>query len=77
MRLNKVAREILAMYCPFEQEIRLNLTKQGIYDEAMARFHRETFRKQKEFEMRLRHIENENGEITQELQDTLAYYREH
>ena len=77
MRLNKVAREILAMYCPFEQEIRVNLAKQGIYDEAMARFHRETFRKQKEFEMRLRHIENENGEITQELQDTLAYYREH
>lgn len=76
MRLNKVSREILSSYCPFNRDVRLNLAKQGVYDEAMARFHRENYRKQKEFEGRLRHIESEDGEITEELSDTLSYYRD-
>ena len=33
-------------------------------------------KKQKEFEIRLRRIEAEKGEITQELKDTLSYYRD-
>lgn len=76
MRLNKLSREMLAMYCPFNKETRQSLAKQGIYEECMTRFQREMSKKQKEFEIRLRRIEAEKGEITQELKDTLSYYRD-
>ena len=75
MRLNKVVREMMCMYCPFTKDIRDNLCKQTIYDEAFGRFNRENQRKQKELEGRLRHIENEGGTVTEELKDTLDYYR--
>ena len=75
MRLNKVVREMMCMYCPFAKDIRENLCKQTIYDEAFGRFSRENTRKQKELETRLRHIENEGGTITQELTDTMDYYK--
>ncbi len=76
MRLNKLSREMLAMYCPFNKETRESLAKQGIYEECITRFQREMSKKQKEFELRLRRIETEKGEITQELKDTLVYYRD-
>ena len=75
MRLNKVVREMMCMYCPFTKDIRDNLCKQTIYDEAFGRFNRENQRKQKELEGRMRHIENEGGTVTDELKDTLDYYR--
>lgn len=76
MRLNKVVREMLAMYCPFKKEIRDTLAKQGPFEEAMSRFNREQQRKQKEFELRMHHLEKENGTIVQELKDTMSFYQD-
>lgn len=76
MRLNKVAREILATYCPLNKGLREKLCRQTMYEDAMARFVREAARKLREFEIRMRHIELNKGEITPELQETLHYYKD-
>ncbi|MBR2410056.1 MAG: cyclic nucleotide-binding domain-containing protein [Lachnospiraceae bacterium] len=76
MKLNKVAREILATYCPFEGKIRAQLAQQPAFEEAMARHRRETARKLRETELR-NHALTKNGiELPQELLDTLAYYHD-
>ena len=46
--MNKVAREILATYCPFTKEIRDSIQGQPIFADAMARFGREKVAKVKE-----------------------------
>ena len=77
MKLNKVAREIMATYCPFDVKIRAQLVQQPAFEEAMARQKRENARKMREVELR-HHALTKNGiELPQELVDTMAYYREH
>lgn len=76
VRLNKVAREMLATWCPFSQEIRTKVVQQPIFEEAFARYTREKQKKVKELEARYRNIENNNGEIVEELQKTMRYYKE-
>ena len=77
MKLNKVAREILATYCPFEAKIRAQLVQQPAFEDAMARHRRENAKKLRETELR-HHALTKNGiELPQELIDTLAYYRDH
>ena len=77
MKLNKVAREILATYCPFDVSIRTKLVQQPAFEDAMARHRRENARKLRETELR-NHALTKNGiELPQELIDTLAYYRDH
>ena len=76
MRLNKVARELLAMYCPFRKEIRDRLESQPLFQEAMARFNRECQKKVKELDLRYRTMEKKGVVLSEEMQDTLAYYRD-
>jgi len=76
VRLNKVVREMLATWCPFSQWIRTKVVQQPIFEEAFARYNREKQKKGKELETRYRNIENNNGEIVEELQKTIRYYRE-
>lgn len=75
MKLNKVAREIMATYCPFNLKIRTQLMQQPAFEDAMARFRRENARKLRETELR-HHALTKNGiELPKELLDTMAYYR--
>lgn len=76
MRMNKVAREILANYCPFVKEIRDKLNSQPLYEEAMARFHRERLKKVKELDLRYRAIETKGGSLSPELEHTLAFFKD-
>lgn len=76
MKLNKPARDILATYCPFSKEIREKLQRQPIFEEAMQRYYREKQKKVRELEGRHRLLVKENIELTQELVDTLNYYKE-
>lgn len=76
VKLNRIAREILATYCPFRKEIRERLKGMPLFSEAMERLSRNTVKKIKDTELRYRAIEKEGGEITQELKDTLSFYRE-
>ena len=76
VKLNKVAREILATYCPFSMSIRTQVEKQPIYDEAFARFERERNKKIHELELRYKAIENRCGSLPEELRETMEFYRD-
>ncbi len=77
MKLNKVAREIMATYCPFEKNIRAQLVQQPAFEDAMARYRRESAKKLRETELRHFAITKNGIELPQELIDTLAYYKNH
>ncbi len=76
IRLNKVAREILATYCPFSKEIRERLTTQPLFVEAFSRFTRNTTKKIRELELRFHALTKEKIELTKELEDTMSFYQE-
>ncbi len=76
IRLNKVAREILAMYCPFAKEIRDSIQSQPIFAEAMARFGREKIAKLKELDLKHRNLTRENIALPEELEETYNYYKD-
>ena len=75
VRLNKVARELLATYCPFGVDVRNSLKSQPIFEDAMGRFERGRSKKVYELEMRYRVLGREVGEVPQELTETLNYYK--
>ena len=76
MKLNKVVREIMATYCPFEKGIRMQLQMQPAFEEAMARQKREFSKKAKEVELHFRTLTKDGIELPDELIQTLAYYEE-
>lgn len=76
IRLNKVARDLLATYCPFSKEIREKLATQPLFVEAFARCQRNTVKKIRELELRFHALTKEKIELTKELEDTMSFYRE-
>lgn len=76
MRLNKVAREILASYCPFKKEIRDRLASQPLFEEAMQKFNRERAKKVKDLDLRYRTLETKKVQLTPEMEKTLEFYRD-
>jgi len=76
IRLNKVAREILATYIPFPKEARERIATQPIFSDAMARGERERNHKVKELENRMKALEKDRVQVPKEVIDTLAFYKE-
>ena len=77
MRLNKVSREILAMYCPFNKEIRNAVETQPAFADPIARFKRERIKKVRELELRYHSYTTKLGvNLTQELVNTLIFYKD-
>ena len=76
MRLNKVAREVLATYCPFVKEIRQRLDNQPLFQVAMARFKRESQKKVKDLDLRYRTLETKSIAVTPEMEKTMEFYRD-
>ena len=76
IRLNKIAREILAMYCPFCKEIRESIQNQPIFADAMTRYGKEKAAKVKELDLRHRTILKEGHTLPQELEEIYQYYKE-
>lgn len=74
LKLNKVAREILATYCPFSKAIREKLKTNIAFAEAMSRQQRNYLEKVHEWELRIRRRENNGLEVPEEYQQTLEYY---
>lgn len=75
VRLNKVAREILATYCPFNSAIRQKLAPQPMFEDAMARFNREKMKKNNELENHYRALKK-TQQLPEELQRNQEYYKE-
>lgn len=77
MRLNKVSREILAMYCPFNKEIREAIETQPAFADPVARFKRERTKKVRELELRYHAYTTKQGiALTQELVNNLSFYKD-
>lgn len=76
LRLNKVARAILATYCPFSKPIRLKLSTQPLFEEAMAKQSRETAKKVKELDLRMRALQKDGIAIPSEISETFEFYNE-
>lgn len=76
IRLNKVAREILATYCPFHKDIRQKVMLQPIFTEAYSRFNRDIAKKVRELDLRMRALQNNNVTITNEIMETMMFYKE-
>ncbi len=75
MKLNKPSREILALYCPFNREVRKNLETQPAFAEAVGKYNREAQKKAKELDLRYRAMEKKN-EIPEIMLNTLKFYKE-
>ena len=76
IRLNKIARRMLATYCPFKKDIRKKIASQPIFEEAMAKFERERQKKCKEILLRFKALENKGATIVDELATTQRFYEE-
>lgn len=76
LRLNKVAREILATYCPFSVQLRKRMSSQPLFEEAMARFNRNVTKKIKEIDLRFRALEKDNIKLPEVLLETQKFYRD-
>lgn len=74
LKLNKVARQILATYCPFEKNMREFLKTNVAFEHAMQAHQRIFGEKAKEWELRIRRRENNGLEIPKEFLETLSYY---
>ncbi len=74
VRLNKVARQILATYCPFEKSIREKLSSHPIFEDAMRKYEREKRKKNHEIISRYTALEKKNIELTPELLTTRDFY---
>lgn len=76
MRLNKVAREILATYCPFAKKTRDVLDGRPVYDQAMVRYYRHNVKKQREYDAKIIAIQKGRHEVPEEILRTKIYYSE-
>lgn len=74
MKLNKVARMILASYCPFDKATREVLKSNAAFADALMIHQKKFGEKKREWEMRIKRRENKNMEIPQEFYDTYRYY---
>lgn len=77
IRLNKTARDILAMYCPFSKPVRAKLAGQPIFEEALAKPERERAKNIHDLDLRIRQIKKEGKtEVPPEVLETMKYYQE-
>ena len=76
IRLNKIARNILSTYCPFNKEIREKLVEQPAFQEGAARYQREKLKKVKEVSNRYLAITKKGLELPKELEDNLKFYQD-
>ena len=77
MRLNKISREILTVYCPFNKEIREAIETQPAFADPIAKFKRERMKKVRELELRYHSYTTKQGiELPQQLVENLKFYKE-
>jgi hypothetical protein len=76
MKLNKVAREIMATYVPFNSEMRQKLNAQKPYEVAQARFIRNNQKKKQETAVKIKAVQKITSEVPKELMDTYKFYSE-
>ena len=73
-RLNKVARDIIVRYCPFNKKVRNDLKSNPIYQNSIQRFENETAKKLQRYQGLYDKYVKAGGEITPELQENIEFY---
>ena len=76
VRLNKTARKILSMYCPFSKEIRNKLLNTPIFAEPINAYEIERQKKVKEHVNHYKSLQNSGITLTKALTDTLEFYQD-
>lgn len=74
-RLNKVARDILTRYCPFNKNIRNELKANPMYQASISRFEVETAKKLQRCNGLYEKYIKAGGEITPELKENQLFYQ--
>lgn len=72
-RLNKVAREIMVVYCPFAKDIRAALKANPMYQISIPKFERDNAKKAQRLTALYEKYQKAGGEITEELKENLLY----
>ena len=75
-RLNKVARMILSIYCPFSKEYRTKLMAQPMFQEGIAKYEREHQQEIKKIRNMYAQVKTAGGRITPVMEETLQFYEE-
>ncbi len=70
MRLNRVAREILYTYCPFEPAMEESLREQNAFQEASRRYRVESAKRQKEFAGVVQKYKKQGFDVPDEVEQT-------
>lgn len=74
-RLNKVAREILIVYCPFAKDIRESLKANPMYQVSIPKYERDNAKREQRLVALYEKYQKAGGEITEELEENLQYSR--
>ena len=75
IRLNRVARRILAMYCPFEKSIRERLAIQPMFTDSIQAYEIERQKKARDIANHYKSLQNKQIELTKELIESLEFYQ--
>lgn len=76
VRLNKVARNILYKYCPFNKPVREQLEKQPMYAETAIQFRNQRAKTARELDNRYSKYIKINGSLDPALEHNLVFYRD-
>lgn len=73
-RLNRLARDILFRYCPFNQKIREGLTDHPMYQDIFQKYRILTERKLRHMRAFIDKYRKNGGEMTPELEENMAFF---
>lgn len=76
IRLNKVARSILYRYCPFNSEIRDNLTKHPLFSEIDSRYRIQHAKQIREIDNHYKKLTRSGLELDEAMNENLKFYKE-
>ncbi|MDE6025471.1 MAG: cyclic nucleotide-binding domain-containing protein [Lachnospiraceae bacterium] len=74
-RLNKISRDILVRYCPFEKAVRNELKENPIYQASISKFEIQTAKTLRRYQAVYDKYVKAGGESTQDLKDNILFYQ--
>lgn len=73
-KLNKISRNILAKYCPFNKDIRKVLRNNPIFTDCIDYYERHMLNDRRKYDNLIKVIQTKNIPIPKEIEETRAYY---
>ncbi|MCM1460461.1 MAG: hypothetical protein NC088_10075 [Bacteroides sp.] len=74
-RLNKIARDILVRYCPFEKAVRSELKENPIYHASITQYETQNAKTLRRYQAVCDKYVKAGGEMTEDLKDNLLFYQ--